>query len=124
MYTYLAGHVGHDGDEGAFRALTRGYQYWASGRIEEIQVNTNHPEFCHVRCTMKPSMKMGHYNVYLLRFSQLHVNVQQGMLHMFFMHTNSQVYVHFSLYAGNRQVVLMCLQFFMPFLPLLQQLFS
>ena len=43
MYTYLAGHVGHDGDEGAFRALTRGYQRWASGRIEEIRTSKHKP---------------------------------------------------------------------------------
>ena len=27
VYTYLAGHVGRSGDEGAFRALTRGYTH-------------------------------------------------------------------------------------------------
>ena len=26
---------------------------------------TNHPEFCHVKCTMKPSMRAGTYHVYL-----------------------------------------------------------
>ena len=66
MYTYLAGHVGRVGDEGAFRALARGYTHWASGRLEEIHVNTNHPQLCHVRCKMKPSMKVGVYNVYIL----------------------------------------------------------
>ena len=30
MYTYLAGHVGRSGYEGAFRALTHGYTHWAS----------------------------------------------------------------------------------------------
>ena len=29
VYTYLAGHVGRSGDEGAFQALTRGYIHWA-----------------------------------------------------------------------------------------------
>ena len=66
VYTYLAGHVGCVGDEGAFRALSRGYTHWASGRLEEIQVNTNHPQYCHVRCKIKPSMKVGIYNVYIL----------------------------------------------------------
>ena len=66
LYTYLAGHVSRDGSEGAFRALTRGYTHWASGRLEEIQVNTNHPEYCHVKCCMKPSMKAGVYCVYIL----------------------------------------------------------
>ena len=67
VYTYLAGHVGHHiNSEGAFRALKRGYVHWASGRVEKIDLNTNHPGFCHVRSTMKPSMKSGMYNVYLL----------------------------------------------------------
>ena len=36
VYTYLAGHVGHFGEEGAFRALERGYAHWASGRLQEF----------------------------------------------------------------------------------------
>ena len=28
-----------------FRALSRGYTHWTSGRLNEIQVNTNHPLF-------------------------------------------------------------------------------
>ena len=66
LYSYLAGHVGRIGDEGAFRALARGYTHWASGRLEEMEVNINHPEYCHVRCKMKPSMRTGIYNVYIL----------------------------------------------------------
>ena len=66
VYTYLAGHVGRTGDQGAFRALARGYTHWSSGRLEEMDVNTNHPEYCHVRCTMTPSMKCIPYHIYLL----------------------------------------------------------
>lgn len=66
VYTYLAGHVGGAGDEGAFRALACGYTHWASGRLQELQVNTNNPLYCHVRCVMSPSMKAGTYCVYLL----------------------------------------------------------
>lgn len=66
VYTYLAGHVGHKGDQGAFTALTRGYTYWASGKMQEMEVNTSHPVYCHVHCTMKPSMGVGLYHVYLL----------------------------------------------------------
>ena len=66
VYMYLAGLVGHMGDQGAFRALARGYTHWASGRLEEIQINTNNPEYCHVQCKIKPSMKVGVYNVYIL----------------------------------------------------------
>ena len=43
VYMYLARLVGHMGDQGAFRALARGYTHWASGRLEEIQINTNNP---------------------------------------------------------------------------------
>ena len=66
VYTYLAGHVGRTGDEGAFRALTRGYAHWASGRLEKLSVNTNNPKYCHIRAAMKPSMKTGVYHAYLL----------------------------------------------------------
>ena len=66
VYTYLAGHVGRSGDEGAFRALTRGYTHRASGRLDEINVNIKNPMFCHVRASIKPSMKAGVYRVYLL----------------------------------------------------------
>ena len=66
VYMYLAGHVGRSGDEGAFRALTRGYAHWASGRLEKLSVNTNNPKYCHVHATMKPSMKTGLYHAYLL----------------------------------------------------------
>ena len=66
LYTYLAGHVGRDSSEGAFRALTRGYMRWASGRLEDIQVNTNNPEYCRIQCSMKPSMRAGVYRVYIL----------------------------------------------------------
>ena len=59
VYTYLAGHVEHTGQQGAFRVLTRGYTHWASGRLQEMEVNTTHPACCHVRCVMKLSMKAG-----------------------------------------------------------------
>ena len=68
VYSYLAGHCGRDNDQGsgAFRALSRGYIHYASGRLEGIAVNVNHPLYCHVRCSLKPSMKSGIYHVYLL----------------------------------------------------------
>ena len=66
VYTYLARHVGHFGDQGAFRALTHGYTHWASGRLQEMEVNTKHPSYCHIRCTTNPSMRDGVYKVYLL----------------------------------------------------------
>ena len=68
MYTYLAEGVGRKLTEqgGTFRALARGYTHWASGRMEQLEINTKHPEFCHVKCCMKPSMKTGIYHVYIL----------------------------------------------------------
>lgn len=66
MYTYLAGHVGKSSEQGAFRALARGYLHWASGRLEQLEINVQHPEYCHVRCTMKASMKANVYRVYIL----------------------------------------------------------
>ena len=63
---YLAGHVRHTSEQGAFRALTRGYTHWASGRSQEMEVNIAHPAYCHMCCMMKPSMKAGLYHVYLL----------------------------------------------------------
>ena len=66
LYTYLACGVGRSEVQGAFRALTRGYNHWASGRLDQLQVNTAHPEYCHVRGTCTPSMKPGSYHVYLL----------------------------------------------------------
>ena len=66
LYSYLAEGVGHSKGEGAFRALSRGYTQWASGRMEQLEVNTQNPSFCHVRCHMKPSMKPGKYKVHIL----------------------------------------------------------
>ncbi len=67
VYTYLAGYVGHIGNQGAFHALSRGYTHWASGRVEELQVNMNNPLCCDVNSKMKlPSMKAGVYNTYML----------------------------------------------------------
>ena len=66
LYSYLAEGVGRSKGEGAFRALSRGYTHWASGRMEELEINMHNPNFCHVRCLMKPSMKSGKYKVYCL----------------------------------------------------------
>ena len=69
LYAYLAEGVGHSKGEGAFRALSRGYTHWASSRLEELEeleMNTQNPSFCHVRCPIKPSMETGKYTVYIL----------------------------------------------------------
>lgn len=39
--------------------------HYASGRLG-IEVNTNHPLYCHVHCSLKPAVKSGIYHVYLL----------------------------------------------------------
>ena len=66
MYTYLGCVTGRSQTERIFRALTRGFNHWESGRLSQIQVNSSHPEFCHVHATCVPSMKQGTYHVYLL----------------------------------------------------------
>ena len=68
MYVYLASGPGRDvgKQEGTFRALTRGYTHWASGRISQIDVNLENPMYCHVRSTMTRLMKQGNYHVWLL----------------------------------------------------------
>lgn len=67
LYTYLAEGTGNQSTgHGAFRALQRGYNHWASGRLSHLEVNCKHPLFCHVRCSMTPSMKSGVYHVYVL----------------------------------------------------------
>ena len=146
LYTYLAGHVGRDGSEGAFRALSRGYTHWASGRLEELQVNTNHPEYCHVQCNMKPSMKAGIYRVYILlrREGNLakicsatcecaagYVPLPPSLVPSLFLSVTTPVlYVHlfncswFYFLTGNQLAALMYLLFFMLCVPLLLLLFK
>ena len=60
VYVYMAKGVG------AFRALSREYIHWKSGCINNIEVNLKNPNYCHVKCSVKPSMKQGVYHIYLL----------------------------------------------------------
>lgn len=66
VYTYLASGAGRTQSEGTFRALTRGFIHWASGRIDSIEVNVQNPLYVHIRSSMKPSMKHGNYHVWIL----------------------------------------------------------
>ena len=66
LYTYLAAGSGRKETHGAFQALQRAYTHWASGRLDRLEVNYRHPEYCHVQCSMAPSMKAGLYHAYLL----------------------------------------------------------
>ena len=54
LYEYLAEGVGNVSGKGAFRALTRGYTHWASGRLNKLEINTCNPTLCFVRCQMRP----------------------------------------------------------------------
>jgi hypothetical protein len=87
MYQYLSDGVGHDGETKTFRALYRGYNHWASGRVEKIEVNTQNLYYCFVRCVVAPSMKQGSYKVYLVDQMALETlklplaSVLQGCLH-------------------------------------------
>ena len=65
LYTYLAESCGTSSGHGAFRALQRGYIHWQSGRISQLEINHQHPELCHVRCKIMPSMRPGVYTVHL-----------------------------------------------------------
>ena len=55
-----------------------GYNHWASGQLEKMEVNTAHPLYCHIRAMLTPSMKPGNYKVFLLL--QREGNVAQSIL--------------------------------------------
>ena len=66
LYMYLAEGTGKTSGKGAFRALQRGFQHWSCGRLNNLEINVQHPKFCHVRCELTPSMKAGLYHVTML----------------------------------------------------------
>ena len=70
MYQYLSSGAGRvcDVEGTTFRALYKGYNHWASGRVDKIEVNTQNPFYCFIRCSVTPSMKQGQYKVYLLLY--------------------------------------------------------
>ena len=37
-----------------------------TGNQDNIEVNMKHPNYCHIKCSVKPSMKQGIYHVYML----------------------------------------------------------
>ena len=57
---------GKTSGKGAFRALQRGFQHWSCGRLNNLEINVQHPKFCHIRCEVTPSMKPGLYHVMML----------------------------------------------------------
>jgi hypothetical protein len=76
-FVRLAERVGNVSGGGTFRALTRGYTHWASGRLDRLEVNCCHPDYYHVRCQLTPSMKPGLYHVYILFDREPTVKVAQ-----------------------------------------------
>lgn len=66
LYEYLVEGVGNVSGKGTFRALTRGYIHWASGRLHKLEANTCNPTLCYLRCQMRPSMKRGFYTVKMI----------------------------------------------------------
>ena len=66
LYQYLAEGVGNVTGTGAFRALFRGYIHWSSGRMNKLEINDRNPDYCFIRCQMRPSMKPGYYKVSIL----------------------------------------------------------
>ena len=63
LYPYLSSGVQHDNNGGTFRSLTRGYKFWASGRIQGLQMNTCNPHLSFAKAKVFPSMKQGMYEV-------------------------------------------------------------
>ena len=114
---------GKSGEEGAFRALSRGYTHWASGRLEQMEVNVEYPEFCHVRCYMREDWYLqsvhstGTLWGILLQSCLQHVNVLQGMwLHGIntfgaCMHVCDVIqYVHVILSLSTLNMYFLCIQ--------------
>ena len=67
IYSYLAKETCQDDGRNTFRALTRGYIQWSSGRIQMMSVNLQHPINSHnIESTMRPSMKAGSYHVWIM----------------------------------------------------------
>ena len=46
------------------RVLSEQSQGATTTGIERVEINTRHPNLCHVQCIMKPSMKVGKYRIY------------------------------------------------------------
>ena len=58
LYRYMATGVGHGQEtHGVFRALIRGYNFWASGRIQAVFANINNPNVSFIRAKVLASMK-------------------------------------------------------------------
>ncbi len=66
LVTHLAEGAGNTTGRGASRALQRRFTHWSCGRLDRLEVDVKHPRFCHVRCQMASSMKLGLYYVSLL----------------------------------------------------------
>lgn len=66
LYTYLAEGFGNVLGKRAFRALTRGYVHYASGRVKNIEVQNKSMSYTFVRSSMIPSMKPRQYKVQLM----------------------------------------------------------
>ena len=58
--------VGYEGSSGWFRALIRGYKFWASGRVQSVAINVQNLCICFVHGRVFPSMKDEVYVVDLL----------------------------------------------------------
>lgn len=65
LYTYLAERTETSG-KGAFRALQRGFQHWSCGCLNNLELNAQQPDSCHVRCELTPSMMAGLYHVTMI----------------------------------------------------------
>jgi len=57
LYRYMALGVSYEGSSGRFRALIRGYIFWASGRVQSVAIYVQNPCICFVRGRVFPLMK-------------------------------------------------------------------
>ena len=64
MYQHLSTGVGNEGKSKTFHALYRGYNHWASGRVDKIEVN--HSQSCTIKNTL---LEQQNLCVVLMHFS-------------------------------------------------------
>ena len=73
LYTCLAEGVGNAKGAMAFRALKRGYNHWASGRLSKLEIHNLHPSYTFVRSSILPSMRAGTYTVTVILKKEVEV---------------------------------------------------
>jgi len=92
VYLYLAKETCQDNGRSTFRALARGYTHWASGHINTILVNLQHPINCHIESIMR---QYSSYRVWIMLGEGYTCYVQLvGVLQGKFQHSNMYTHKH------------------------------